>query len=37
MPFGNNQFGGMNPQMMGMFNPYMMDPNMLMAMGMPGG
>jgi len=23
----------MNPQMMGMFNPYMMDPNMLMGMG----
>jgi len=27
----------MNPQMMGMFNPYMMDPSMLMGMGMPGG
>jgi len=32
MPFGGQQFPGMNPQMMGMFNPYMMDPNMMMGM-----
>ena len=31
--FGNPQYGGMNSQMMGgMFNPYMMDPSMLMGM-----